>query len=407
MFIFDSFGFGAAFALLIPLSYTPDVALEISNSIYAPPFVIILFYVLNIFGQIYSSIGRKKEQDSKYEVVKWGLVERVGLILIFVSLKYFSETNYSLLLFLLTYSVFVYSSGAILPGYFDLVSRVLYKNRSIFFAVNLTTGSTAGFFVSRYVDLQIQSKGLLSGFQSGLLIVIFITSASLIPLLLIREPKTSLSSKEKFKPSMIYLKIQEWKEIYNQNIKVRTISRANIVSVLPESVTPFFSIWLISIFDINSSKIGIWVTLLLLSQGIGSFFVPLLAKKMGFKFTYISGLFFHFLASCIFIIAPLSLQNLIFICAGLGAGCLYTSQSNISVEIGEVGDAGNTNALLTLFKLPGLVIAPFLFAYLSSRIDINLLMLAPLVSALGGLVIVLFKLDDNIFPQVRFWAKDV
>ena len=47
MFILDSIGFGSAFALLIPLSYTPDVAFEISGAWFAAPSVIIMFYFLN------------------------------------------------------------------------------------------------------------------------------------------------------------------------------------------------------------------------------------------------------------------------------------------------------------------------------------------------------------------------
>jgi len=406
MFILDSFGFGAAFALMIPLSYTPDVAFEISNSIYAPPLIIILFYTLNIFGQIKSSTGRKKEQDSKYEVIKWGIVERLGIVLIFISLKYFLESELALLMFLITYAVFVFSSGAILPAYFDLVSRVLYKYRSIFFAINLTTGSAAGYFVSKYVDTKIQINGLISGFQSGILVVIFITSFSLIPLLLIREPNSTKPKKKNFDYSLLILKIQEWKNLYIKNNQIKAISRANFVSVLPESATPFFSIWLITNYNIESSKIGIWVTLLLLSQGIGSFFVPIVATKLGFKYTYIMGLIFHFLASVFFIFSPVNLQNFIFIFAGLGAGALYTSQSNISVEIGEIGEAGNTNSMLTMFKLPGLLVAPFLFAFFTSKINVNYLLLAPLLSSATGILIMFFQMKDKIQPQVRFWLKD-
>ena len=406
MFILDSFGFGAAFALMIPLSYTPDVAFEISSSIYAPPLIIILFYLLNIFGQVTSSIGRKKEQDSKYEVIKWGLVERLGIILIFISLKYFLASELSFLMFLITYSIFVFSSGAILPAYFDLVSRVLYKYRSIFFAINLTTGSAAGYFVSKYVDTKIQSNGLISGFQSGVLIVIFITSFSLIPLLLIREPNSTKPQNNKFMFTLLNLKIQDWKNLYYKNIQIKAIARANFVSVLPESVTPFFSIWLISEYNYEPSKIGIWVTLLLLSQGIGSFFVPIFASKFGFKYTYIMGLIFHFLACVIFIFFPLNLQNFIFIFAGLGAGALYTSQSNISVEIGKLGEAGNTNTMLTMFKLPGLLLAPFLFAFFSTNIDFNYLLLAPIFSSAFGIFIMFYQMKDKIKPQVRFWLKD-
>ena len=158
MFIFDSIGFGSAFALLIPLSYTPDIAFEISRAWYAAPSVIIIFYFLNILGQFISSSNRGREEDSKQDVIKWGIAERVGFIFIYLSLKYFLDSEFILPIFLITYSIFVYSAGAILPAYFDLVSRVLYKHRAIFFAANLTTGSLAGFLVSRYVDIQIQNN---------------------------------------------------------------------------------------------------------------------------------------------------------------------------------------------------------------------------------------------------------
>ena len=406
MFILDSIGFGSAFALLIPLSYTPDVAFEISGAWFAAPSVIIIFYFLNIFGQFISSSNRKKEEDSKLDVIKWGILERLGFVLIYLTLNYFLDSSLILVFFLITYGIFVYSSGAILPAYFDLVSRVLYKHRAIFFAANLTTGSLAGFLVSRYVDFRIQEKGLVEGFSDGLLVVIAITSLSLIPLILIKEPKGITQKKKKLNVVIIKNKLNDWYEIYKNSKDVRAIALSNIVSVVPESITPFFTIWLISYYQLDSAKIGIWVTLLLISQSIGSFIVPILASRLGFKTTYICGLLFHFIASMLFILNPLTFQNLIFIFAGLGSGTFVTSQSNISVEIGKVGDAGNTNAMLTAFRLPGLILGPFIFAYFVNLGNITSFLFVSLGSSLLGISIMRYKMKNKIFPQVRFWSKD-
>ena len=406
MFILDSIGFGSAFALLIPLSYTPDVAFEISGAWFAAPSVIIMFYFLNIFGQFISSSNRKKEEDSKLDVIKWGILERLGFVLIYLTLNYFLDSSLILVFFLITYGIFVYSSGAILPAYFDLVSRVLYKHRAIFFAANLTTGSLAGFLVSRYVDFRIQEKGLVEGFSDGLLVVIAITSLSLIPLILIKEPKGVSQNKKKLNLAIIKNKFNDWYEIYKNSKDVRAIALSNIVSVVPESITPFFTIWLISYYQVDAAKIGIWVTLLLISQSIGSFIVPILASRLGFKTTYIFGLFFHFIASILFILNPIGFQNLIFIFAGLGSGTFVTSQSNISVEIGIVGDAGNTNAMLTAFRLPGLILGPFIFAYFVDLGNITSFLFVSLGSSLLGISIMQYKMKNQIFPQVRFWSKD-
>ena len=406
MFILDSIGFGSAFALLIPLSYTPDVAYEISGVWFAAPSVIIIFYFLNIFGQFISSSNRQKEEDSKLDVIKWGILERLGFVLIYLTLNYFLDSSLVLAIFLITYGIFVYSSGAILPAYFDLVSRVLYKHRAIFFAANLTTGSLAGFLVSRYVDFRIQEKGLVEGFSDGLLVVIVITSLSLIPLILIREPKGISQKKKKLNVVVIKNKLNDWYEIYKNSKDVRAVALTNIVSVVPESVTPFFTIWLISYYQVDAAKIGIWVTLLLISQSLGSFIVPILASRLGFKTTYIFGLIFHFIASMLFITDPLIFQNLIFIFAGLGSGTFVTSQSNISVEIGNVGEAGNTNAMLTAFRLPGLILGPFIFAYFVNLGNITFFLFASLGSSLLGISIMQYKMKNKIFPQVRFWSKD-
>ena len=406
MFIFDSIGFGSAFALLIPLSYSPDIAFEISGAWFAAPSVVIIFYFLNIFGQFVSSSNRQKEEDSKLDVIKWGVFERAGFVLIFFSLKYFLDSQYILFLFLGTYAIFVYSSGAILPAYFDLVSRLLYKHRAIFFAANLTTGSLAGFLVSRYVDNQIQKNGLIEGFLDGLLVVIVITSISLIPLILIKEPKSNTSSRSKLTFKLIKQRVDNWNEILSTSKDIKVVAKSNLVSSIPESIAPFFTIWLIGFYSIDPSKIGIWVTLLLISQSLGSFIVPIVASKFGFKITYIFGLLFHFIANGLFLLAPLMFQNLIFIFAGLGAGTFISSQSNISVEIGTVGDAGNTNAMLTAFRLPGLLLGPFIFAYFVNAENVNFFLIASLASSLAGILIMKFQMKNKILPQIRFWSRD-
>ena len=205
---------------------------------------------------------------------------------------------------------------------------------------------------------------------------------------------------------MIKQKLFNWYEIFFNSDDVRVVAKSNIVSAVPESMTPFFTIWLIAFYAIDANKIGIWVTLLLISQSLGSFIVPIVASKLGFKNTYIFGLVFHFIASGLFFLNPVTFQNVIFIFAGLGSGTFVTSQSNISVEIGTVGDAGNTNAMLTAFRLPGLLLGPFIYAYFVSLENISYFLLASMISSLAGVLIMHFELKNKILPQVRFWTKD-
>ena len=256
------------------------------------------------------------------------------------------------------------------------------------------------------MDSQIQKNGLIEGFLDGLLIVIIITSISLIPLILIREPKSNVSLKNKITIELIKQRLNNWYKIFSNSRDVKVVAKCNLVSSIPESITPFFTIWLIGFYSIDSYKIGIWVTLLLISQSIGSFIVPIVASKYGFKITYIFGLVFHFIASGLFLLEPLMFQNIIFIFAGLGSGTFVTSLSNISVEIGTVGDAGNTNAMLTAFRLPGLLIGPFIFAYFVNIENVIFFLAVSLISSIAGVLIMNFEMKNKILPQIRFWSKD-
>ncbi len=406
MFIFDAIGFGSAFALLIPGSYLPDVALILSDKWYTPSLIVIIFYAVGIFSQFLTTARRNKEQDSKRGVIFWGICERVGIIVLALTLSNYSKTDTGFIFFVVAYIIFVFSAGAILPSYFDLVSRVLYKFRSVFFALNLTFGSAAGYLVSRYVDLKILEKGLIEGYLSGLILVIAVTGFSLIPLLLIREPQTKHRSTTKLSLAALSSQINMWKETYKNNVGLNAISLSNFFSAIPEAITPFFSIWLISFYNIPTNRLGMWVTLLLLSQSIGSFFVPIIGIRTGFKYTYILGLSMHLIASTIFIFTGSSFQNLIFIFAGLGLGIFNTSQSNLAVELGDVGDAGNTNAMLTAFRVPIFIIIPLIVGFFNSGSSIFVILLFSMISAIIGVGIVAFKLKDPVLPKVRFWLKD-
>lgn len=406
MFIFDAIGFGSAFALLIPGSYLPDVALILSDKWYTPSLIVIIFYAVGIFSQFLTTARRNKEQDSKRGVIFWGICERVGIIVLALTLSSYSKTDTGFIFFVVAYIIFVFSAGAILPSYFDLVSRVLYKFRSVFFALNLTFGSAAGYLVSRYVDLKILEKGLIEGYLSGLILVIAVTGFSLIPLLLIREPQTKYRSTKKLSLAALSSQINMWKETYKNNVGLNAVSLSNFFSAIPEAITPFFSIWLISFYNIPTNRLGMWVTLLLLSQSIGSFFVPIIGIRTGFKYTYILGLSMHLIASTIFIFTGSSFQNLIFIFAGLGLGIFNTSQSNLAVELGDVGDAGNTNAMLTAFRVPIFIIIPLIVGFFNSGSSIFVILLFSMISAIIGVGIVAFKLKDPVLPKVRFWLKD-
>jgi hypothetical protein len=87
-------------------------------------------------------------------------------------------------------------------------------------------------------------------------------------------------------------------------------------------------------------------------------------------------------------------------------GIFNTSQSNLAVELGDVGDAGNTNAMLTAFRVPVFIIVPLLVGFFNTNSSITLILFFSMSSALIGVGTVIYKLIDPVLPKVRFWLKD-
>ena len=114
----------------------------------------------------------------------------------------------------------------------------------------------------------------------------------------------------------------------------------------------------------------------------------------------------HLIASVLFLFDGNAYQDIIFIFAGLGLGIFSTSQSNIAVELGEVGDAGNTNAMLFTFRIPIFIVAPLIVAYFTSFENLSIVFVSSIFSGLAGILIILLKLNNSIYPQIRFWSKD-
>ena len=84
--------------------------------------------------------------------------------------------------------------------------------------------------MSRYVDNQIQKNGLIEGFLDGLLVVIVITSISLIPLILIKEPKSNTSSRSKLTFKLIKQRVDNWNEILSTSKDIKVVAKSNLVS---------------------------------------------------------------------------------------------------------------------------------------------------------------------------------
>lgn len=406
LLMIDALGFGAAYSMMIPTGFVPDVVNQLTNLWFLPPLIISIFFLGVFFSQFITSAFREKESYAKSDVVKWALGERLAILLLFWSLSPDFSSETQLNLFFLFYSLFIFCAGAILPSYFDMVSRILYKRRSLFFALNVSLSSVTGFALSNYAEGIISSTTIVNGYRESLLLVIIITTFSLVSLLLIREPKDVVKEKKQINfISEINKKFLEWKNIYNSNKEIKYFCIANMICAFPEAISPFYSIWLLD-KGFDKSILAQWVALIFVGQGIGSFIVPYLGKVSGFRLTYILGLAFHSFATVLYLLDPIQFHYFIFLFTGIGLGCFLNSLSNIAIELAPTGDAGSINAMLGIFRMPGFVLLPLLVSLFIKDLPIFYIFIAILISCFVSIMLVSRNIDDPIYPQVRFWSTD-
>ena len=401
----DALGFGAAMSMMIPTGFVPDVINQLTDSWFLPPLIISLFFLGVFFSQFISSAFRKKETYAKSDVIKWALAERLGIVLLYFSLSSNLNAQLQVRFFFFFYAVFIFSAGAILPSYFDMVSRILYKRRPLFFALNLSLSAFSGFILSNYAENIIDKTSIVNGYREALLVVIIVTTITLPPLMLIREPK---EIREKVKVEFfveIKRKVLEWRKIYASNIEIRYFCIANMVCAFPEAISPFYSIWLLD-RGFDKSTLAQWVGLIFVGQGLGSFTVPIIGRLKGFKSTYILALAFHCIATLFYLISPLNFHYLIFLFTGLGLGCFMNSLSNIAIELANTGDAGNINALLGIFRMPGFVLLPLLVSFFVQQISTVYIFVMILGACCMSILIVNKNIKDPIYLKVRFWDSD-
>ena len=88
LLMIDALGFGAAYSMMIPTGFVPDVVKELTNSWFLPPLIISIFFLGIFFSQFITSAFRLKETYAKTDVIKWALAERLGIVLLYLTLSF-------------------------------------------------------------------------------------------------------------------------------------------------------------------------------------------------------------------------------------------------------------------------------------------------------------------------------
>ena len=83
LLMIDALGFGAAYSMMIPTGFVPDVVNQLTNLWFLPPLIISIFFLGVFFSQFITSAFREKESYAKSDVVKGALGERLAILLYF------------------------------------------------------------------------------------------------------------------------------------------------------------------------------------------------------------------------------------------------------------------------------------------------------------------------------------
>ncbi|MFW5991630.1 MAG: MFS transporter [Halanaerobiaceae bacterium] len=277
----DSGAFNFAINMLSHLTIVPYYISTLTDSNFIIGLAPVIFIMGRFFPQVFAANYVNGLKQRKRYLVTWVAAERVGILLIFLSVFFFAEQDgfIAIFSFLVAYAFFSTTLGMVMPAHSDLVARSIDKNRGIFYGVSFFVGGIAGIIgaqlASRYLDLMPFPISYYYVF--GLPIIV--TTISLIFWYFIKEPKFEYETKRMETREYIQFLIKLLKE----NIEYSKFILVRIVLNLCEIATPFYSVYATIKFDISPGVVGLFTMVMLVSQSFANLLWGYIGNKYGFK----------------------------------------------------------------------------------------------------------------------------
>jgi len=331
-------------------------------------------------------------------VVKLGFfLERLPLCLLILS-AYLTHRSYDLALvvFLIGYGWWGFGSGMIATGWQDLIARCFpVERRGRFLGISSFIGTGMGVAGAGLSTWVLSTCSFPNNFLIIFILATGFVFLSLGFLALTREPvypsPPSQRTQREFLSSL--------PDIFRHKHNFRRFLIARSLLTLGSMGLGFITLSAIRIWSVDDSTVGLYTAFQLLSQGVGTLLLGLLADRKGHKLALELSALFYSLAFFLALIAPNpDYYHIVFLLLGLANGGLTVSGLLMVLEFAEperlptyAGIVSSSSGIIATF-------APMLGALLASTSFLSLFAISATLNLMAMLMLI-FGVQEPRFAQ--------
>ncbi len=392
---FDSSIYAFAMSALSQDTIIPYFASQLTDKNRVIGLIPAIFYFGLFLPQLIGAYLVNGKPRKKKFVLIIAIAERVGVLLIALIAQFYGlfTDTFTLILLLIAYLVFSITNGMISPGYSDLISKSIIRNRGFFFGFNNGLGGLIGFgasFFSRYLlDTYAFPKNLQVLFWVALAV------SAISPFIIVNFKEEPYPAGKETESLGYFIKSIPTHIKQHPNFRNFMISRAMLgFGVLGNA---FFALYGRDIFSLPDGSIAIFTMIILFTQSMIGFLWGWIGDRYGYKVVYIivsvlivlEGVF------AVWAIAPWMFYLIAFCIGGVYAS-FHIGDQNMVFEIAPTTETSRFIGITNTFVGPVMTIAPLLGGLLIDLFSHQVMFTSVIAVGIVSIILVV-----RLMPQLR------
>lgn len=351
--------------------------------------------------QIISSFLTQNTPKRKGYILFIAIAERVGILMIAATAQMTGvfSNNVAVALFLLSFTVYASTFGLIMPAYSDFISKAIYKNRGIYYGVNLALSGFIGFAASIATTRILALNGFPLNYR--LLFWISFAASFISPILIanLKEVEFPVQPVKKTVRTFIHHIIELIKG--NRNLRRYVIARQLIG--LAAMGFSFYAVYSLKTYNLPISILGVYSMVIIIAQSLSGMLWGYIGDRFGYKIPMVISTILILIQGLIalFVHHPIG-SMIISATMGLVYSAMYICHANIIFEIAPPEETSLFIGLSNSLIAPIIGTAPILAGAIIEGFGYDQLFIAISVSAVFSFLVATFgfkeprQIDDQL-----------
>ena len=316
-----------------------------------------LFYLGYFFPQLIGAYAVTGKPKRKMYIFWIAVAERAGILAIALIAQFLNllSDQVTLILLLLSFTVYSFTFGLIIPAYSDLISKNIIRSRGMFFGVMNGVGGLIGFGASLAAAYLLNHFSFPKDLQ--MLFWLGFATSFISPIFILMFREVPFPFRNHVQPLMHFLRsipeLVKKTPGFTRFMYVRALLNLGLLA------NAFYALYAMDRFNLPVGALGIFTMVIILSQSVVGFIWGWLGDRFGFRIIYIiaSGLLIGMGVLSLTAFADWAFYLIAFCIGGIYA-VSRTADSNMVFEIAPPSETSRFIGISNTFVAPVMIFSP-------------------------------------------------